>query len=377
MIDPCLSRRLGELKGEPEQRATPNKHVPYMTQAQFMDALAFFHDDARLVRWLGELKKRVKRGKSVPPRDKVMTLSPLTQETPTVSMASAEIMAMALGRVYSGDDGTAGSLQVKILEYLQNTYGNVLEPRGSHPESYLLDEVCKMMGTCARGWKVVQYLGAGVSGMVFLMQDPQNHYRAVKFVKKDIVREVCAQMDFHRHGLAVKVYGVEKMIIAGHSSTMVIMDPVSFTLKDALGMAGMSVRRVTSLAGQVVDILGRMRDAHITHGDMHPENIAFIPTPSHPTTYKMVLIDFGRSSTGGANTEVDVAQFVRVLVDLMSYKHAHIFVHAIDQFLKSKSVDYVIRSGDEYMRLYADFREKRQVSGTQALANLLRIKRRV
>jgi serine/threonine protein kinase len=250
------------------------------------------------------------------------------------------------------------------LATIYRRYGSLLNPPPDNPVGFMCREVVKLMGPSLRGWTLVKYLGGGAYGKVFLMKNPQGKSVAVKLQKigagsDDPSEEVRMQKIFAGHGLGPKVIQHTSTTTAsGAMVDLIVMEPVDYTLREALCMAGNNRRRVQFVAEQIISLMERMKRHNLTHGDMHDENLAFRVEGGQ---LKPLLIDFGFSGENIHFPEVDAEQLARVMVTSdfgVPYPHTDILVEELETFLRLGGSRYKIKGThnahddihDEYMK---------------------------
>lgn len=201
-----------------------------------------------------------------------------------------------------------------------------------------------LMGSYFRHWKIVQFLGGGSFGVVFLMHDGRD-FRAVKMATGDVINdtktEMRAQSQFAKHGLSVDIHGVVQI---NKQISAIIMDRVAYTLKTMICIVRGNESRIRELANNVVILLRELYKWKLTHGDFNIGNIAFIPD-GDKGGYKPVLIDFGWASTDTDRVTVEIEQLVRDLSEFFHFEDTWIFVEEIEKFLVEIGSDYVIQGG--------------------------------
>lgn len=313
-----------------------------ISQMQFLDLYASLKNDTRLATLLDKYMYQLKGPHFDLSKAQLVKLSRMSRQQGEAFLEKHE-RAVLNSSKDMGDYASRQEYMDELLERIMKLYARLLTPKGRDAGSYYCSTLVKIMGSSMRGWKLVRYLGGGDNGKVFLMIDPRGTQRAVKVSLEgdDIREEARAQNQFYAHGLTVKVHSIKKIRMAGRAATVIVMDPVQYTLTEALCMMGDDTRKIADLARNVVALLTRMRTLRLTHGDMHPDNIALVRRGGET---RMVLIDFGVSSTDHANTVLDIEQFLRVLSgpEFLQYKHSHIFVDHLNKFMARAKIQHTI-----------------------------------
>lgn len=337
-----------------------------LSQMQFLSLVAFFTGDKSLENLVKKYKRTL---------DDVYELS-----DSDINRASK----LSPGQVPAFLDGLRQEIQrdsVRVnesnstLTTIYRRYGHLLNPPPDNPVGFMCREVVKLMGPSLRGWTLVKYLGGGAYGKVFLMKNPQGMSVAVKIQKigagsDDPAEEVRMQKIFAGYGLGPRVLKhISTTTASGAMVDLIVMEPVDYTLREALCMAGNSRRRVQFVADQIISLMEGMKRYNLTHGDMHDENIAFRVEGGQ---LKPILIDFGFSAENIHFPEVDAEQLARVMVQSdfgVPYPHTDILVDALINFLRMGGSRYNIKgthnAHDDIHDEYLDKRKKAKRKGKQ------------
>jgi predicted Ser/Thr protein kinase len=259
----------------------------------------------------------------------------------------------------------------KDLENLMKEFPRLRPPEKMtrETENYLCRRVIRQMGTFFEGWTMLKYLGGGSYGKVFLMNTPEGKSVAVKLQRVDgnqvaIEEEVDAQALFNRFGLAPKVISHAQARIARQNVVdVIVMTPVEYTLREVLCMAGNDKRKVRSVVRQIMDIMKKMEDHNLTHGDMHAGNFGFRTVGGK---LNPVLIDFGFASGKIHFPEIDAQQMVRILANPdfgTPYPHLHILVDAFEEYLEDVGSDYELNGSPVYNNHLLDEYRRVEIKG--------------
>ena len=148
------------------------------------------------------------------------------------------------------------------------------------------------------GYRLVKQLGKGEAGKAFLICHNGSGCRVLKVVKlrgsgdkRLFIHEAAMQRRFHAHDLAPAVYKVGTFQKGKTEYGLIEMELVSGTFDDLL-----KTRQDQAMLDWVLrsidDLIARMCQADLIHGDLHNGNIAFIDRGG---ARKVMLIDFGFS----------------------------------------------------------------------------------
>ena len=336
--------------------AVNDASVCLITQMQFLAMVGFLKNDKKLQKLTSKHKNLM---------DSVYKLSK-AEESRVLGLKDGAASEY-LDTVYHSkmDNPTAFKESDKVLATLMKEYGHLVVPPAQDPHNFMCKTLVKLMGPAVKGWSILKYLGGGEYGKVFLMHTPAGEKVAVKLMIEtepgETQSEIKAQKVFSKVGLGPELFKYTSSRTAGGVKVdLIVMEPVDYTLREVLCMAGNDVGRVRAVVAQVMALMRGMRRHKLTHGDMHDENVAFRVKNGKLSP---VLIDFGFSVTNGSFPQVDAEQLVRVLVeDGMGplYPHALLIVEALRDFLKDQGIKYNIKGTspgyfkihDEYLETY-------------------------
>lgn len=256
--------------------------------------------------------------------------------------------------------------RLKVENLIMKDYMGLFTQPVDYKGVFLCDELVKLMGRSLRGWRLVRYLGGGVSGKVFQMQSPDGRLVAVKFMIEatpgEAADEVRAQGVFHGFGLAPRVLEHKTITTqAGVKMHLIVMERIDFTLEEMLCVAKHNVATIRKIAGEVVNLMARMRTARVTHGDMHTQNIGYVVRDGK---YVPILIDFGQSSTRSNYPLVDAEQLLRILTyrGMGMYPYSYIIAEELQKYLERIGETHKLTGDDriqeqiwnDYMRNHRD-----------------------
>jgi hypothetical protein len=238
------------------------------------------------------------------------------------------------------------------------TYSGYLDPDAAGVAFYCRTIMSLISHPLVDGWNVVRYLGGGSFGKALLIMNPSGARRVIKIAVEDssndylnVREETEMQRVFHEAGIAPRVHGSYTKKIGGkHSVSVIVMDPVDYTLKEMLCLVEYSGHkktvadaRVKYLAGLLMDAILAMRRAGLTHGDMHDTNVGVLVDANNKVK-KVVFIDFGQSSSKIHYPKVDMEQMLRVLA--WDYPRTRIFANIFQKFLDDSGSDYQLEGTD-------------------------------
>ena len=280
--------------------------------------------------------------------------------------------------------------QQEYIDLVQQMYGRELSSRqkmrlvgyphmyqARNPKFYCSQITQYIPVRClAGGWHAESILGSGSFGTVLGLTTSDGQKGALKVAKArggwiSARREVAMQQAFARAGIGLPVlcWSIEipqafSALRPPHSMMSVRMDRVDTTVAQYLvsPQAQTSEAR-RNLVRHVFAIVFRLVHSKLTHGDMHPGNIGLLFSLDDPSKYRLVFLDFGRSSNRGSNLRLDLHQFLRGLRMLELGSRCSWFVDAINSFYAhvvgarghgriDGDDDTFKRIDDEYVRQY-------------------------
>lgn len=259
-----------------------------------------------------------------------------------------------------------------IGQVILNNYGHLLVPPPGSSGNYMCEKLTSLIPDELKenpSDVVFKYAGGGAFGQVVFMKDSRAPLIYVaKFVKNvspaTIEREINAQGIFYQLGIAPAPIEFKSVRHGSVNLNAILMEPVDYTLKEALCHAGSNIAAVQAIAEDVYNVLTIMRDSNVTHGDLHLENFCYVYPKTGKGAARPVLIDFGMSSTNYHLPEVDVEQLVRTLIDVgVPYKYADVIVNRVNDFLKDSNCPYTIVGTTKQHRKVWDYYIKKQRAG--------------
>ena len=218
--------------------------------------------------------------------------------------------------------------------------------------------------------EVTEILGAGAHGVVILINLDGKEF-AVKFTRghyEAVYYEMYAQVMFVAAGLAPAVHDLKSFIVNDDDDIVlgvITMDTVEYTLLQLMCAAKDDKTRVVELVGHVTNLLGSLREAGMTHGDFHYQNIGFVKAQNPDTgdeEVKPLLIDFGWSDWTGCSTAFDVET---MLATMRRKKYPHTIEFALgfqkmyddDPTIPAHTIDTVWTNVIDYITNYRTDRD--------------------
>jgi hypothetical protein len=163
----------------------------------------------------------------------------------------------------------------------------------------------KMFFPCLSGWTIEEHIGAGRYGCVYLVCKQGTVCQAVKIEDDDPGAENAWQMHIAKLGLAPVIYaqceGIRNVPLApGEQNKRLFatrMERVDGTLHEFLhGDPAPTTDALEGIVSRLKTIILALNDRHLTHGDLHPNNLGYIepdPADKQHVKRRWVLLDFG------------------------------------------------------------------------------------
>lgn len=154
-------------------------------------------------------------------------------------------------------------------------------------------------------WKITGILGRGVSGKVYSTQGPDGKRGALKVQSKnnfvDVDMEIMMNKIFHRIGLSPEF----KNSCRYEDVYVMHTGRIDMTLGEYMNEA-----RTRSLYPKISEVIERMEQNGLRHGDFHSQNLGFIVNEGGKTA-TIKIIDLGLSRFG-ANPCDEIMAFVSI-----------------------------------------------------------------
>jgi len=156
-----------------------------------------------------------------------------------------------------------------------------------------------MIGTAVSHYKILEKLGQGGMGEVYLAEDTKLHRKvALKFLPENLTRDESRKQRFIQEARAAA--SMEHPHIAAiydigdvDGRTFIVMEYVrGASLREAIRERKLGVRRSLELANQIGDALAKAHERGVVHRDLKPENVVL----SEDGYAK--IIDFGLAKLG-------------------------------------------------------------------------------
>ncbi|MCH9718026.1 MAG: hypothetical protein K0U52_13235, partial [Gammaproteobacteria bacterium] len=162
--------------------------------------------------------------------------------------------------------------------------------------------------------------------------------------------EMELQNEFHSIGLAPAVLGFD----SDSKVSLIVMEPVDGTLAELL----CSVDNPENVIDQVVNMMKVMEQYGVTHGDMHSGNITYQLPPDGSA--KLMLIDYGFSSTRTHDPALDAEQLFSELVEIEESPFAEAFQQGLQAYLNttpSARLYTLTGDRDRWQNLFDDYQD--------------------
>lgn len=183
---------------------------------------------------------------------------------------------------------------------------------------------------CLKGWTFHRFLGKGVHGAVFEIENSDGKQRAVKILSNNPKKEVRIQKKLAKIGVSPQVYSSCKL---NESMYAIVMDRVDGNLEELVGSyKTLSKKMLKMIFKEIVRLIEVLRDSNVSHGDLSQANLGYIIDGDD---IHLTILDTGWS-----------AKFVPMF-DALSLTQSLIFTsNSINRdFLFEKLVKYI---GSEY-----------------------------
>ncbi len=155
------------------------------------------------------------------------------------------------------------------------------------------DEPLGRVNTDVGRFHLVEYLGSGGSGEVYVANDPELHRKvAIKIFRSTVAASPTASQRFIREARAASALnhpGIVTIyeIVRSGNDTAIVMELVPGRPLRALCGSPVDLQTVISIGQQVADALCAAHSSGIIHRDIKPENIMLLPD------MRVKLLDFG------------------------------------------------------------------------------------
>ena len=170
------------------------------------------------------------------------------------------------------------------------------------------------------GWTITRMLGNGAFGVALGTRGPRGQAGAVKLLKENdlyaLETEIEMGEEYHNVGLSPKSEKVSSFEVEENWYHAIHMDRLDGTL-DSVLIANPPTHRIERIVEKVFEVIDKMDQEKLSHGDFHWGNIGFVHARDGQVG-KIQVIDHGFSSKGMGTPELEVAQLLRV-ADLMRF----------------------------------------------------------
>ena len=221
-----------------------------------------------------------------------------------------------------------------------------------------------LMDKLPTDFKIIKQIGKGEFGTIHLtckgncstkyvlkIQIKPTKMSTTDFIK-DIEREITLQKKFHNHKLAPKIITDYMYTYKGKLHSVIVMESVGI-LDDMLNSFPKNRSGATKFCKDIAKAVNRLMNTMcrhgLTHGDMHNENIGFLPVREghlweKSAPYQLILIDFGMSYPRKCRPSLELLQLIRsLMMDRTKSKNKKLIDCLIVELYKI----YVRRSDDD------------------------------
>lgn len=173
------------------------------------------------------------------------------------------------------------------------------------------------VGTRAGKYELVQPLGAGGFGLVFLARDHElGRDCALKFLRPEhtgnaghvqrFLQEARAAARIHHPGI-VTVFEAGQLPPTGSGADGMVYIAMEMlhgeSLADRLKRGALSVADAIAIARQIASAVGEAHRIGIVHRDLKPENVFLVPDPEMVSGERVKVLDFGIAKLAEAEAE--------------------------------------------------------------------------
>ena len=246
----------------------------------------------------------------------------------TIHFDPRGLSAPAFNSMAHSKSTTYCKLSHRNMMDLGHTFGvsykleKAMEERGKRSLCEVLSDFFPV--NCLKGWRITNFLGAGSFGFVFSIRNGHNKRGALKIVRDEanfsVDKEIDMQKKFHKLGMSPNVidHCSYKPPRGGDRVHFILMERIDGVIDNFL-MKKSHHKLLETLVDRLFQIIKKMKDNNLTHGDFHSENIGFVfRRGDNPGNIQ--IIDHGMSTGNGHNTELELVQFMRTIESRYSPK---------------------------------------------------------
>ena len=246
----------------------------------------------------------------------------------TIHFDPRGLSAPAFNSMAHSKSTTYCKLSHRNMMDLGHTFGvsykleKAMEERGKRSLCEVLSDFFPV--NCLKGWRITNFLGAGSFGFVFSIRNGQNKRGALKIVRDEanfsVDKEIEMQKKYYKLGMSPNVidHCSYKPPRGGDRVHFILMERIDGVIDNFL-MNKSHHKLLDTLVDRLFQIIKKMKDNNLTHGDFHSENIGFVfRRGDNPG--KIMVIDHGMSTGNGYNTELELVQFMRTIESRYSPK---------------------------------------------------------
>lgn len=167
-------------------------------------------------------------------------------------------------------------------------------------------------------WRITNVLGSGASGVTLGTRGPNNKAGALKIVQENNIEllenEISMGEEFHKLGLSPRTTKVSSFVYGKgktwfHTIHMGRLDGIIGPYLESNPESEI----VEKIVKKVFDLIKKLDDNNIVHGDLHFDNIGFIHSRGAEEVGKIQIIDHGYSRMGVSLPKLEILQLLRSL----------------------------------------------------------------
>ena len=239
-------------------------------------------------------------------------------------------------------------------------------PTDKNPNK-LCDSFKDIIGTCLKGWRITSKLGEGSFGQAYGVTRKSDNLEGVMKIQhespEEIKFETHVQKHLHKLKLAPKIFEtcdfkpdkmpkkihailkndfdhIETKIPKNHRVYLIFMDKVDGVLDDFAYKIPSTKKSIEPIVNSIIDMVKKLKDANVSHGDFHFGNMGFQYTESGRKLITMMPIDFGWANIKKSSTRWELlvaAHTIGPVFQPQDKKHSTDFVRIFREILQEKA----------------------------------------